>query len=243
MVERELDLSLKSVMAELLVDIEEYEAPGCFGGHVETGVGIDPAREMLLSKIAGSCDSLDVMVIPCSRCYRAIKSLSRGSPVKMPRVLHPLEFLATHVPSETLRSKRTRDTTGLKVTPFYGCVFKKACGGEEEGAQPRFMEDFFEKLGLVTTWFPESNECCGGPKYLDTPDAMGALSKKIMDAASNWDVDIISVACAQCRSLLEDYGRGDRIIGDDKVAVMYYSQVAGYLMGLDRGTLFPVPNA
>ncbi|MCK5582037.1 MAG: hypothetical protein KAJ18_12275, partial [Candidatus Omnitrophica bacterium] len=219
--------------------IVEYEAPGCFGGHVHAGGEVDPARGMLLSKIADTCTGVDALVMPCPNCYRAVKHLSSEPATRIPPVMHPLEFLVMNVPMDKLRAKRTRSIKGLRVSPFYGCLFRKCCGDAEESEKPQYMEDFFEKLGLDAVWFPESNECCGGPKYLDSPDALGALSKRILDSASNWGIDIISVACAQCYSLLEGYGQSDKIIGEDEVVVMYYSQVAGYLMGLDKRVLFP----
>ena len=241
-VEQELDLSVKGVLAALSDEIEEYEAPGCFGGHVHAEGEVDPARGMLLAKIADSCSGVDALVIPCPNCYRSVKQLSSEPEIRIPPVLHPLEFLVMNVPTDKLRAKRTRNIKGLNVSPFYGCLFRASCGDVEVSEQPRYMERFFAKLGLETAWFPEANECCGGPMYLDSPDALGALSKRIMDSASNWGIDIISVACAQCYSLLEGYCKSDRIIGEDEVVIMYYSQVAGYLMGFEKGILFPTPT-
>ena len=238
-IEQELELSLRGVFGALSLEFEVLESPGCCGGLFEGGGDLAPAREMLVSKIIDTCGTMKTLIVPCPNCYRIIRSVSGDAPEGLPRIIHPLEFLARDISREMLESKRVRRIEGLKISPYYGCVFKPLAEGEMECENPRYMEEIFEALGIETVWFPDSSDCCGGQKNLESPVAWGAVSKRIVDTASRWDVDIISVACSQCHSLLEGSIQSDKIIAHDRLVIMYYSQIAGYIMGLDEQVLFP----
>ncbi len=238
-IEQELDISLRGILGRMSVNLEVFENSGCCGTIVEGSTPVDPAREMLLNEIIRLTRGLDALIVPCPNCYRTIRSVLVGSGEELPRVLHPLEFLTGETTLDMMQSMRTRSFNDLKVSAYYGCVFKPMCEEEEGREVPRYMEKIFDALGLETIWFPESDECCGGHQHMDSIDAWGPVSKRIVDAASRWGADVIAVACPQCHSLLEGSMQSDRIVGEDEVVVLYYSQIAGYILGLDRQSLFP----
>ncbi|MFQ6103317.1 MAG: heterodisulfide reductase-related iron-sulfur binding cluster [Candidatus Glassbacteria bacterium] len=237
--EKELDFSLRGIFDTLSINFEVLETPGCCGSLFEGGGDLAPVREMLVSKLLDTCGEIKDLIVPCPNCYRIIRSATGEAAEGLPRVVHPLEFLARDISRDTLKSKRIRQIKGLKISPFYGCVFKPLSEGKEGSENPRYMEEMFDALGIETVWFPDNNECCGGQRHMDSLDAWGAVSKRIVDSASSWGVDIIAVACSQCHTLLEGSIQSDKIIGQDKVVIMYYSQIAGYIMGLDKRSLFP----
>lgn len=235
--EQEHEFSLKSVLDLLGLDIQEIPAPGCLGGmsgREEKELAI--ARDQLVARMHAECADTDVLIVPCSSCYRVIRSLENVE--NFPRILHPLELLTEEVSRDTMKSLRVRRLAGLKVTPYYGCLFKPLEGGEVEQEKPTYLEDIFESLGLETTWFPETDECCGGLQLMDQPETLEPFSQRIIQTAERWGVDILAVACSQCHSVLEGSAWSDRIIDRDGVLVMHYSQIAGLLMGLDEDSLF-----
>ncbi len=239
--EQEHEFSLKGVLELLRLDVRDIEAPGCVSGMIG---GMDEdmvtARELLIDRVREACADIDTLIVPCPGCYRGFRSLQESS--GFPRILHPLELLTDDVCRETMKSMRTRRLGDLKITPYYGCIFKPCAEGEFGRHRPKYMEDVFEALGLETVWFPEFDECCGGPQLMDQPEKWEPVSRRIIDSAESWDVDVISVACSQCHSVLEGSARSDRIVGRDGVLVIYYSQIVGLLMGLDKDSLFLSPD-
>jgi heterodisulfide reductase subunit B len=236
--EQELELSLRNVIKELAIDLKVFETPGCCGCVIRGEEEVGPARELLISEIINTCTDIDTLIVPCTHCYRAIRFATHDMTERIPRVVHPLEFLTRDVSKDTLKFKRVRQIKGLKVTPYYGCVFKPLSEEEEESDNPRYMEELFESLGLETVWTPESKECCGGRQHMDSLEAWGPVNKRIIDTASSWGADVLAVGCTLCHSILEGSVQSDKIVGEDKIIVMYYSQIAGYIMGLDKGLLF-----
>jgi heterodisulfide reductase subunit B len=236
--ENEMERSLRGVLEALTLNLEEFETPGCCGC-AHPGKEVEPAKEMLIEEIVDLTEGVDSLIVPCPSCYRAICSLSEERAEKIPKIVHPLELLTTEPIRSVLRAKRVRHIKGLKIAPYYGCIFQTPAAEWGEKKHPLYMEQIFEVLGVDTVWFPESRECCGGQRHMDSLDAWGPVSRRIMDTASRWGADIVSVACSQCHSLLEGITQSDRIVGGDDAVVLYYSQIAGYVMGLDTGLLFP----
>lgn len=241
--EQELEHSLLSVFRTLSLDFEIVDAQGCLGSISEQRDRLAPAREMLLTEIIEATRGIDTLAIACPNCYRGLRSLPEEYLARLPRIVHPLDILSRDELVDVMRTKKVRELPGLRITPYYGCSFKPLYDygiGEEN---PRHMENIFEALGLETVWFPEITGCCGGPQHIDAPEAWEPVSKRIIESASKWGVDIISVACSQCHSLLEGSAQADKIVGRDDVIVMFYSQIVGFLIGLDRDSLFPARDA
>jgi heterodisulfide reductase subunit B len=236
--EQELEFSLHNVFRALSLDIEVIDARGCLGSASETRDELAPAREMLLTEILEAAQGVDTLAVPCPSCYRGLRSLPEEYSSRLPRIVHPLEVLSEEKLVDIMRSKKVRELPGLKITPYYGCVFKAMDGYGIGAENPRHMENIFEALGIETMWFPSITGCCGGPQHIDAPEAWEPVSRSIVESAANWGVDIISVACSQCHSFLEGSAQGDKIVGRDDVLVMYYSQIVGFLIGLDKDSLF-----
>jgi heterodisulfide reductase subunit B len=237
--EQELEFSLQNVFRALSLDIETVEARGCLGNSAERVTALAHARELLLAEILDASRDIDTLAVACPSCYRGLRSVSDEYRSRLPLIIHPLELLSQEKLVDNMRARKVRELPGLRITPYYGCVFKPLGDygmGEDD---PHHMEEIFEALGIETVWFPNTTGCCGGPYHLDAPEAWEPVSKRIIESAAKWGIDIISVACSQCHSLLEGSAQSDRIVGMDDVLVMYYSQIIGFLIGLDRDALFP----
>ncbi|MGB9902181.1 CoB--CoM heterodisulfide reductase iron-sulfur subunit B family protein [Methanothrix sp.] len=237
---REYDISTRSVARALGIELIELEDWSCCGAtHVPNdmlSVGL-AARNLTQS-------SLPIMTT-CSICYSNLRSAIRrlednGLRARMnsvlerkykgARVMHVVEMLSESLKNRELPIK----LSGLRVSPYYGCLLTRPGNGIDSPEHPKVLEDLVRTLGAEPVESPLKMLCCGGPVFMSREDAALESAYHILMSAKRAGADVIMAVCPLCHLMLDaKQGTIERRYGVDlRIPVLYITQLAGIALGL-----------
>ncbi len=221
---REYDLSTRSLLAALDVQLTDIEGWTCCGASAAEATSALlalalPARNLALAERRS--DSMDVLV-PCSACYLNLRTVAEKMRSNAPlaaqinsvlgaeqlhldgrlRVRHLLDVLATDVGPAAIRTRVVQPLEGAEVFPW--------------------------KMG---------GRCCGA-SHMSTQREVGTvLVAGILEAAHG--ADAIATVCPMCQMNLEAFqGVAGRAASKDlHINMLYLPQLIGLSMGLDAAGL------
>jgi heterodisulfide reductase subunit B len=156
-------------------------------------------------------------------------------------VLHYIEMLRDVVGYDKLAKAVTKKLEGLKVAPYYGCMLlrpKKEMAFDDP-EQPSIFEGLLETLGCEVVDFPMKTECCGGFQVVSDEDLAVSCSQNVVVSAIKRAADIIVTTCPLCRYNLDRYQKrmGESVKGFREIPVVYFTQLLGIALGIDRDDL------
>ncbi|HOK58985.1 MAG TPA: CoB--CoM heterodisulfide reductase iron-sulfur subunit B family protein [Methanothrix sp.] len=237
---REYDISTRSVARALGIELIELEDWSCCGAtHVPNemlSVGL-AARNLTQS-------SLPIMTT-CSICYSNLRSAIRRlednglrarlnsvleRKYKGARVMHVVEMLSESLKNRELPIK----LSGLRVSPYYGCLLTRPGNGIDSPEHPKVLEDLVRTLGAEPVESPLKMLCCGGPVFMSREDAALESAYHILMSAKRAGADMIMAVCPLCHLMLDaKQGTIERRYGVDlRIPVLYITQLAGIALGL-----------
>jgi heterodisulfide reductase subunit B len=239
---KEMDLSTRAVSAALGIELEELEDWNCCGvTHVPNdlvSVGL-AARNM-------SQTELPIMT-PCSICYSNLRHAARS--MEEPEVKARVNAVLTrpytgsdvrHVLSVILDSLQKDDERlavplkDLKVAPYYGCLLTRPRGGIDSAEFPTILEKLIRTLNAEPIEFRLKTFCCGGPIFMNRPEAAEDIAYKILTEAKKAGAEVIVTLCPLCHLMLDakqkslEQRKGEKI----DVPVLYITQLVGIALGL-----------
>ncbi len=257
---KEYDMSIREVFDAIEMELVELEDWNCCGATAAYAVDrslslVLPARNLALSEK----EKRDI-IAPCAACYhflaRANEMLKTKSDLneKINEVLsvinleyrgeievrHPLEIFVSPDRAPILskiRRKIVNPLTGLRVAPYYGCLFLKPptfCKFDNP-EDPKSLDTVIRTVGaMVVQWGPYRTRCCGGALQMIHEEAMLELSKNILMKAKEYDADCIVTACPFCHLNL-DMKQKDISSHYDleiDIPILYFSQLLGLALGI-----------
>ncbi len=153
-------------------------------------------------------------------------------------VLHYIEMLRDVVGYDKVASAVTKRLEGLKVAPYYGCMLlrpKKEMKFDDP-EQPTIFENLLEVLGCDVVDFPMKTECCGGFQVVNDEELAVSCSQNIVVSALKREADIIVTTCPLCRYNLDRHQErmAERVDGFTSVPVIYFTQLLGVALGIDK---------
>ena len=260
---RHLDESLRSVLPEVGIEMDDIDDWNCCGasvGHI--GGGQLPnlsltGRNLAKARERGTQD----VITGCAACYlnthggnekikadvkkkaQVNEALDAGG-LKYDgdlKVRHVCEVLVNDVGVDKIKEKVKNPLTGLKVAGYVGCQTVRPFAQTQEGGEydtyddPNFLDDFTEACGATAVPFQHKTACCGGSVAVMSPDRTLHLIKNILEDAQQAGADVISTPCPLCQTNVEMYQ--DQInakFGTDyKIPVVFYSQLMAVALGMD----------
>ncbi len=260
---RHLDESLRSVLPEVGIEMDDIDDWNCCGasvGHI--GGGQLPnlsltGRNLAKARERGTQD----VITGCAACYlnthggnekikadvkkkaQVNEALDAGG-LKYDgdlKVRHVCEVLVNDVGVDKIKEKVKNPLTGLKVAGYVGCQTVRPFAQTQEGGEydtyddPNFLDDFTEACGATAVPFQHKTACCGGSVAVMSPDRTLHLIKNILEDAKQAGADVISTPCPLCQTNVEMYQ--DQInakFGTDyKIPVVFYSQLMAVAFGMD----------
>jgi heterodisulfide reductase subunit B len=245
---KEYNMSMKAVAKLLDVELEELEDWNCCGassGH-NTSEAISlslPARNLAIAKKAG----LD-MAVSCAACFLRFKQTNHdlknseslrkeveeliGTPYQGDtEVKHLVDIFARDVGLENIKNSVKKPLKGLKVACYYGCYLVRPPGITQfdDPENPRLMDELMIALGAEPVEWTHKVECCGGSLLLGRIDIVIKLVDDIIRAAGDAGASVIATACPLCQANLDT-----RQSGKEKIPLMYFSELMGVALGIDR---------
>lgn len=237
---REYDISTRSVAKALGIELIELDDWSCCGAtHVSSelvAVGL-AARNLTQSELP--------VMTTCSICYSnlrtAVRRLEDNSlrarvnsvldrKYKGARVMHVVEMLSEHLQNKELPIK----LSGLRVSPYYGCLLTRPGNGIDSPEHPKLLEDIVRMLGAEPVESPLKMLCCGGPIFMPREDAALESTYHILMSAKRAGADAIMAVCPLCHLMLDaKQGAIERRYGVELgMPVLYITQLAGMALGL-----------
>ncbi|MDI9617065.1 MAG: CoB--CoM heterodisulfide reductase iron-sulfur subunit B family protein [Methanothrix sp.] len=237
---REYDISTRSVARALGIELIELDDWSCCGAtHV-------PNETLAIGLAARNLTQTELPVMTtCSICYSNLRTAVRRlednglrarvnsvleRKYKGARVMHVVEML-----SESLRNRELPiKLSGLRVTPYYGCLLTRPGNGIDSPEHPKVLEDMVRMLGAEPVESPLKMLCCGGPIFMPREDAALESVYHILQSAKRAGADAIMVVCPLCHLMLDaKQGAIERRYGVDLgMPVLYITQLAGIALGL-----------
>ncbi len=241
-----------------LIDLEDWNCCGATAAYaVDRLLSLAlPARNLAIAEMSNT----DIMT-PCSACYhflaRANEMLKEKPDLreKINRVLKNvgLEYrgktkvrfsldvivndLGLEKVKEKVDNKRARALAGLKVAPYYGCLFLKPpniCKFDTQ-ENPQTLDNLVTALGAeCVPWREYKTRCCGGALQMIKEDAMLEMTKRILVKAQEYGADCIITACGFCHLNLDmkQANINSKYDLKIKIPILYFTQFLGLAIGL-----------
>lgn len=248
------DRAARESFAALGIELAEIETWNCCGAtfplsHDNLLDLTGPVRNLVSASEEG-----DTLAIACSTCLNVTKRANlvmQNDEEKRDKinffieadyagevqVLHLLEILRDQVGWENLTKAVRKPLTGLKVAPYYGCMFLRPPKemGFDNHENPQILENYLRALDAEVADFPHRGECCGN--YLATLDveATQEMSYLILASARRADANLVITSCPLCQFNLDRW-QNDLALkhgGFQPIPVLYDTQLMGIALGLD----------
>jgi heterodisulfide reductase subunit B len=250
---KNLDSCARKAAVRVGFELEEMPSWVCCGAIYNTGSDDFAGRVGATRNIVRASQLGDTLVTLCAACYNVLKraKLRLDQPeneVERKRVLdfidepleqdvsvvHYLQILSDDIGWDAIREKVVKPLEGLKVASYYGCLMVRPpevlCFDDPEN--PQVMDDLMRALGADPTGFDFKTECCGGYLVVNRKEVAKQSSKRILDNAKSWGAEAIVTTCPLCQYNLDKL-RG----GGDSLPVLYFTQLLGLAVGLEKDEL------
>ena len=260
---RHLDESLRAVLPQVGVEVDDIEDWNCCGasvGHIGGGQLPNLAltgRNLAKARERGTQD----VITGCAACYlnthggnekikndvkkkaQVNEALEAGG-LKYDgdlKVRHACEVLVNEVGVDKIKARVTNPLKGLKVAGYVGCqtvrlfAGTQECGSDDAYDDPDFLDDFTRACGAEAVPFKHKTACCGGSVAVMSPDRTLHLMKNILEDAKQSGADVISTPCPLCQTNVEMYQEQiNKKFGTDyNIPVVFYSQLMAVAFGMD----------
>lgn len=253
-------ISALEVSRELGLELKELEDWNCCGATAYFPVDELLAYTLVSRNLAiAEKTGLKDFVAPCSACYKnayytnsylqkdedlaehinyALEADNLHVYGTM-KVRHLIEVFIEDVGIEEIRKKVSNPLKGLRVAPYYGCQLVRPRKAKEDVENPRYFEGLLSALGSEPIEYASKTRCCGGSLIItNRKAALDMIHKLLQDAVKN-NANVIATTCPMCNVNVEVYqSQVNREFGTDfSIPVMYFTQLMGMALGLDRGRI------
>jgi succinate dehydrogenase / fumarate reductase, cytochrome b subunit len=152
------------------------------------------------------------------------------------RVTNLLWALVEDLGIDGLKSKVTRQLTGLRVAPFYGCYLQRptaALGIDEHPERTTMLEPVVEALGATFVPFPGQYKCCGFPIIsMNRTNSLRMAGNHLADAMDH-GAHIMVTPCPLCHLNLDAQQPDAEGVRGSKLGlpILHLPQILGLAMG------------
>ena len=254
----ELLVSANAVMDRLGIEREEIVSASCTGAGVlqERNQKLGDALNVRTFALAEQM-GLPIMTI-CSTCQGVMSQANRrvlrdpeylaeintvlaeeGLEYKGTTVIkHLLWVLVEEIGIEELQKTFTKELSGLKFAPFYGCYIVRpsdALGFDEHPERQTSLERVIESTGAGAVEYDGKTKCCGLPILLiNQGNALQMVSDHTGDA-KDLGADAMVTPCPLCHLNLDGYqpkAAKRRPGGKIDLPILHLPQMLGLAMGM-----------
>jgi heterodisulfide reductase subunit B2 len=259
---REYDISTRSLMKALGVDLIEIDNWNCCGASAAQSVSnllsyVLPARNLAIAeKMNENNDKLDILV-PCSACYLNLKKV--GEDIKSNpklfskindvlkednlelkntlKVRHLLDILVNDFDTGLFKDRVKLSFENFSVAPYYGCQCLRPYHVFDNPEKPKSMKPIIQATGAeIHTW--EMGPKCCGASHMNTKPAIGqTLVGSILKAARG--ADMILTVCPMCQMNLEGFQQKVSRANNEafQMTILYLPQFMGIAMSLPEADI------
>ncbi|MDI6825184.1 MAG: CoB--CoM heterodisulfide reductase iron-sulfur subunit B family protein [Bacillota bacterium] len=256
---RDYTRSTYATFRALGIELEEVPGWSCCGSTAVSNV--DPllgmalcARNLALAESTG----LD-LVVTCNACYANLAPTleayreERRVRDRLQRVLdavdrhlegevevrHGVHILTRDLGLDRVEEGVRRPLDGVKAVPYYGCLLSRPRNPYDDPENPTSLDELLATLGVEVLPFERKTKCCGG-SFMNTKEEIALrLTFEILEEARERGAHLIVCACPLCQLNLDAYRAKLRARYGTyhDTPVLYFTQVVGLALGLDRRDL------
>lgn len=248
------DRAARAAFAALGIELAELKMWNCCGATF-------PLSQDNLLDLAGPVRNLvsaaeegDRLAVACSTCYNVLKRsnlVMRNDEEKREKlnffieaeyageveVVHLLEILRDQVGWDNVAAAVKNPPTGLKVAPYYGCMFLRPPKemGFDDHENPQILENYIRAMGAQVAEYPHRGECCGNYLAAFDLEATKEMSYLILASARRAGADLIVTSCPLCQFNLDRWQQDLALKhgGFRPIPVLYDTQLLAIALGLD----------
>jgi len=251
------DMSSRAVMNALGSPMKDIEDWNCCGATAyfsikEFQAFALSARNMALAEKAGATDIITI----CNACFGVMNKTAHYLHEKhntlkpainnalaevglhyegKVKVRHLLDVNMADFGPEFVKSKVTKKLDGLKIAPYYGCLFSRPLGDIDAPENPTMMNKLFNAIGAPTIEWEAKTRCCGGLILQVNEEVALRLNDAIIMEAVRRGANVIATACPLCHVNLELTIEKIREKHPDKavnISIMFFTQILGMALGV-----------
>lgn len=255
------EMSLRETLPKFGVELVDLRETFCCGDPVksmnEFAATFLAARILALTKLTG----LENLLVPCNRCHFTISEAQdtiRRSPkiagkvrellkeegleyAADVKIWHTIDFFHGSVGLEKIKKAVTMPLKGLKIASHVGCqiIRYSDLGRVDEAENPKKFDELITALGAETVDYPEKLDCCGAALNRSHPDSALSLAGSKLKAVQSLNVGGMVVSCPDCQLMFDSKQKdaGTTVGAKLNVPVVYYTQLLGLALGIDRKKL------
>ncbi len=251
---REYEESFLAVCSVLGIGIEELKDWECCGASVAKSLDKNLAEELSANTLTladKQNPGLDLLML-CPACSlnhqlriqdaKDEESLKKELSIsRIPKIKQFIEVLAFDTKAEEIKKKITRQLTGIRVLPYYGCLISRPLklSGTVSHENPTVLEDIIELTGADLVDFAYKTDCCGGTLLLSREKIALKMCGTILKEAKAVKPDCIVVSCPLCHLTLDAKQRVvEKELGEEiGIPILYITQLLGIALGIDHKSL------
>lgn len=254
----ELYPAATKVAEKLGIELQELTDVGCTGAGVLSRDISDPINARTFAKAERS--GLSTLMTICSTCqgvmtqanhrlqsdptyrahinktYLAEEGLEYSGALE---VKHLLWVLMEDYGADNLKAKLTRQLSGLKVAPFYGCYLRRPSdlmAPKGLGGRKTYLEDLISLVGAEVVDFGGKSKCCGFPILTANEDNSMRMVSDHTGEAKDKGAHCMVTPCPLCHLNLD----GNQPTAEKKVKkpiglpILHLPQLVGLALGFDE---------
>ncbi|BCU66683.1 disulfide reductase [Sulfolobales archaeon HS-7] len=154
-------------------------------------------------------------------------------------MIHVVEFIRNAFGPEKLKAIVKRRFDGLKVAPYYGCLYVRPKQYLQTGymkikddpERPVFMDELLQSIGAEPVQFEAKVMCCGGPHvYSDAETSMHLEARIIKEAVRN-GAELLITDCPLGHVAIEtNMTKIEKKYGV-RISLVYFTQLLALALG------------
>lgn len=255
--------SLKLVVQDLGLSFDVLDDYNCCGAlevkNVNTMAGLLlPARNLALAREKGA----NAVMSACPGCHyslsRAHYYMSKFEGVRQKvnsylekmgvrpydlnlMTIHAVEYIYNSVGVEAVKTRVKRPLNGLKVAPYYGCLYARPkqyiltgyLRLKDDPERPFFMDKLLEALGAEVVPFEAKTMCCGGPHVYSDIEVALHLEARILKEARRNGAELLVTDCPLGHVAIEsNMNKITAKYGEDlRIPLVYFTQLMAFAFG------------
>jgi len=254
------EMSLRETLPKFGIEIVDLKNTSCCGTPLRS-INLFMATYLSARNLAVfEKEGLD-MLAPCPRCHLAfteVKNILEENPELNEKVngmlkeeglkyegkirlFHTLDLLHDEIGVEEIQKQVKNPIGGLKIAAHYGChlIRPHKIGRPDDSENPQKLENLLEAIGALTEDYTEKLKCCGAPINVNLTESALTKTGQKLKAVQNHSFDALTNICPWGHRMMD--GKQDnagQTIGDSlSIPVVYYTQLLGLAMGIERSKL------
>lgn len=253
------ELSAKAVLKELNIQLIDLENFSCCGAPLRSLNLLLTlylsARNMAVCEI----ENLDMLCL-CPQCHLAFSEakvrISENLEIRKKinnwlaeeslkydgniKIFHILDLLHDKIGIEEIE-KKVKKKIDKKIAEHYGChlIRPSSIGRPDHAEKPKKLKNLLNAIGAKTFDYKEKLNCCGAPLLAIRPYSGLTKAGEKIKAVQELEFDALTHLCPYGQKIMDSKQEtaGKTIGAMLNLPVLYYTQLLGIAMGIDKSKL------